>query len=394
MKLKLQPNKQFVIKMIILAGVIALLVVRSERVLSGTGKLFTALTPLIAGAILAFILTMIVNILERILFPKTKHIFLKKARTPLALLLSIIIVLCVLALLLYLVVPQLIETVSLLVNQLPETYNTVVKFIEEKTEHLPWLRDLVKGASAKDSPTISKLIGLVSDFGSTLFTVTGSVLSALVTAVFSIIFAIYLVLNRRKLADQFNQLFSAFLSPVAKRRVYHVLHVARETFSGFFAGQLTEALILGSLVTIGMLIFGFPYAPMVGSAVGFCALFPIVGSYVGAAVGFIMIAPHSINQALLFILFLVILQQLEGNLIYPRVVGKSIGMPGMWVFASVVVGMGMAGISGVLFGVPLTATVYKLVREQVKKRNKLKNLPPSSEEIETDTESFIDEDVE
>lgn len=389
MRLKLRQDKQFVIKMIILAGVIALLVVRSERVLSGTGKLITALTPLIAGAILAFILTMLVNLFERVLFPKTEKLFLRKARMPIALLISVIIVLCLIALVLYLIIPQLIKTVSLLVNQLPETYRTVINYLEEKAVHFPWLGNFLKDAGAQDSPTMNKLVGLVSNFSSTLFSVTGSVLNALVTTVFTIIFAIYLVLNRKKLSRQFEQLFSAFLNPVAKRRLQHMLSVARDTFSGFFAGQFTEALILGSLVTIGMLIFGFPYAPMVGSAVGFCALFPIVGSYVGAAVGFIVIAPHSINQALLFLLFLIILQQLDSNLIYPRVVGHTIGMPGIWVFASVVVGMGMAGIAGVLLGVPFAATIYKLVREQVKKRNALKH--QSLQPKEADEDHSMDE---
>ncbi len=140
-------------------------------------------------------------------------------------------------------------------------------------------------------------------------------------------------------------------------------------FAGFFAGQLLQAVIVGTIVTVGMLIFGFPYAPMVGSAVGFCSLLPVIGSFIGGAVGFVMIAPLSINKALLFLLFLIILLQLMANFIYPKVVGRSIGMPGIWVFTSVIIGAGLGGIGGVLLGVPLAATIYKILREQVNKRN-------------------------
>ena len=369
MKLKLEQHKRFVIKMIVLAGVIALLVVRSERLLSGTGKLLTTLTPLIAGAILAFILTMLVNSFEHMLFSKTEKPLLKKVRTPLALFISIAVVLLLIALFLYLIIPQLIETGSHLVNQLEPAYHTVIEFLEEKTANIPWLGDVIKDASSKDSPTMRKLAELIADFGSTLFTITGSVLSAIVSVLFTIIFSIYIVLNRRKLSGQFDRLFAAYLKPVTKRRLYHVLEVARDTFAGFFAGQLLQAVIVGALVTVGMLIFRFPYAPMVGSAVGFCALVPVIGSFIGGAVGFIMIAPLSINKALLFLLYLIILLQLVANFIYPKVLGRSIGMPGIWVFTAVIVGAGLGGIGGVLLGVPLTATVYKLLREQVNKRN-------------------------
>ena len=369
MKLKLESYKLFVIRMIILAGLIALIVVRSERLLSGTGKLLSALSPLIAGAILAFILTMLVNSFEHMLFPKTEKTILKKMRTPLALFISIAVVLLLIALLLYLIIPQLIETGSLLVKQLPQTYRTVIDFLKKNTENVPWLGDIIRDASSNDSPTMRKLVDLVSDFGSTAFTITESVLSALVSVIFTVIFAIYLVLNRKTLSNQFGRLFTAFLNPVTKRRLYHVLAVARDTFAGFFAGQLLQALIVGALVTAGMLIFGFPYAPMVGSAVGFFALLPMIGSFIGGAVGFIMIAPLNINQAILFLLFLIILLQLVANFIYPRVLGRSIGMPGIWVFAAVIVGAGMGGIGGILLGVPFTATCYKLLREQVNKRN-------------------------
>ena len=145
----------------------------------------------------------------------------------------------------------------------------------------------------------------------------------------------------------------------------YVVQTADNTFSRFIVGQCTEAVILGSLCTIGMFIFQFPYAPMIGAFIGATALIPIVGAYLGAALGAFMIFTISPIKALLFLVFLIILQQLEGNLIYPKVVGSSIGLPGMWVLAAVTVGGSIGGIPGMLVGVPLAATAYKLLRDDV-----------------------------
>ena len=152
-------------------------------------------------------------------------------------------------------------------------------------------------------------------------------------------------------------------------RLRNIYRTADETFSSFIIGQCTEAVILGTLCTVGMLLLRFPYAPMIGAFIGATALIPIVGAYLGAAVGAFMILTVDPLKALLFIIFIVVLQQLEGNLIYPKVVGSSIGLPGIWVLAAVTVGGGLGGIGGMLLGVPVAATVYKLIRNDVNRRN-------------------------
>ena len=165
----------------------------------------------------------------------------------------------------------------------------------------------------------------------------------------------------------------AYIKPHTRETISYVLDTANKSFSSFIVGQCTEAVILGTLCTVGMLIFRFPYAAMTGTVVGVTALIPIVGAYIGAVVGGFMIFTQDPIQALLFLVFLVVLQQLEGNLIYPRVVGTSIGLPGIWVLAAVTIGGGAAGISGMLLGVPLAATLYRLLNDSVDRR-----LPPSS----------------
>jgi predicted PurR-regulated permease PerM len=155
-----------------------------------------------------------------------------------------------------------------------------------------------------------------------------------------------------------------FIPEKYSKKIVHVKVVANRTFGKFFTGQFVEAIILGSLCTLGMLLFRFPYALTVGSVVGMTAIIPLVGAYLGGAVGFVLLFSQGYQTALLFVLFLVILQQLEGNIIYPRVVGTSVGLPGVWVFTSVILGGGLFGIPGILFGVPFVATIYQLLKTE------------------------------
>ena len=201
--------------------------------------------------------------------------------------------------------------------------------------------------------------------------IASSLFSFAAQALIGFIFAMYLLLNKEKVLGQFNKLFRVYLKDKVRDKMEYFFAVANETFKSYIVGQCTEAVILGVLCAIGMLIFGFPYAGMTGAVIGVTALIPVAGAYIGAAVGAFMICTVSPLKAVLFIVYIVVLQQLEGNLIYPKVVGSSIGLPGMWVLAAVTIGGGIMGIPGMLFGVPLAATLYKLLRADV--NHKLKN---------------------
>ncbi|MBQ7319923.1 MAG: AI-2E family transporter [Clostridia bacterium] len=209
--------------------------------------------------------------------------------------------------------------------------------------------------------------GLGSAAGAVVSTVSG-LFSGIVSVVLGVVFAIYLLADKDRLAGQADRLMRSYLSRRWLERVRYVLSVLNESFHKFIVGQVTEAVILGVLCTLGMLLFRFPYAAMVGSLVGFSALFTVAGAYIGAAAGAIMMLTVSPLKALLFLVFIVVLQQLEGNLIYPRVVGNSIGLPAIWVLVAISVGGGLFGILGMLLGVPITATLYRLLREDVMRR--------------------------
>ena len=206
--------------------------------------------------------------------------------------------------------------------------------------------------------------------------VVGSVVGGVVNFFIGMIFGVYILVNKERLSSQAKRILRAYLKEKTVREIGRVIRTADDTFSSFIIGQCTEAVILGTLCALGMLVFDFPYAVMIGSFIGVTALIPIVGAYLGAGLGAFMILTVDPLKALLFLIFIVVLQQLEGNLIYPRVVGSSIGLPGMWVLAAVTVGGGLMGIGGMLLGVPLTATAYKLLRSDVNDRNARKDGRP------------------
>ena len=184
----------------------------------------------------------------------------------------------------------------------------------------------------------------------------------------SFIFALYLLVGKERLGRQFQSLTEVYLKEHTRNRLMYVLSTAHDTFTKFFVGQFTEAIIIGVLCTVGMWILRFPYATMIGVLIGATALLPVVGAYLGAFIGAFMILTVNPVQAIGFLVFIVVLQQLEGNLIYPRVVGSSVGLPGIWVLAAVTVGGGFGGVAGMLLAVPATATIYRLLQADVRRK--------------------------
>ena len=205
-------------------------------------------------------------------------------------------------------------------------------------------------------------------------TAVSGVFSTVVTLFLALVFAIYLLIGKEKLAGQFVRVSRAYLGEMVTDRALYVLRVLDDSFHSFIVGQCTEALILGALCFLGMMVFGFSNALTISVMVGFTALIPIAGAYIAAVAGAFMLFVESPLSALLFLIFLVVLQQIEGNVIFPRVVGESIGLPGVWVLAAVTVGGGVMGIPGMLIGVPLASAVYRLLGRDVSAREQGKTM--------------------
>lgn len=361
-----------IVKYFLLASVLVLAVTRFDTLWGFAGRLWGIMIPLVMGAVMAYILNLIMKALEKWYFPKSKSKLVRSSKRIVCIFLSIFLILFIAFLIFRLVIPELVDTIKLIWKWVPFGLERLQDILADYSGQIPELEKWINSLEF-DWNGIGKNLwqyftsGVGGIVGSTI-SLVGTIGGGVTNFVIGLIFAIYILVNKETLGRQLGKAAAAYCKPAFLDRIKDVLTVANETFSSFIVGQCTEAVILGSLCILGMLIFRFPYAPMVGTFVGATALIPVVGAYLGAVVGFIMILTVSPLKAVLFIVFIVALQQLEGNLIYPKVVGSSIGLPGMWVLAAVTVGGGISGIGGMLIGVPLTATVYKLIRRDVNKR--------------------------
>lgn len=349
-------------------------------------------SPIFTGFIVAFVLNLPMRGLEK-LWDKSelgiKALFYKKRkkkagdtvqisrfsaimRRPLCLLLSILIIVVILVAVVNLVLPELGNAVRLLVEGVPEWLKKAMEWCMQYAEEYPFIYETIMEINIDWETTAKGLLNLIGSgtidvVGNTITSIIGA-LGGVVDFVIALIFAIYVLLNKETLSGQIKRLFQAFLPNKARDTILHVATTAHGVFCAFITGQCIEAVILGSLCAVGMLIFRFPYAAMIGVLVGVTALIPVVGAFIGAGVGAFLILMNDPFQALMFIIFIVILQQIEGNVIYPKVVGNSVGLPAMWVLAAVTVGGGIGGIVGMLFAVPTASVVYTLLREATEKR--------------------------
>lgn len=275
-----------------------------------------------------------------------------------------------------LVIPELIACVRLLVSEIPPLIEEGLDWIR-KTETLKSLmtEDVLATLESMDwEKKIEELIRVFMDGVGGTVQMAVSAVSAVVTLtveiVIAVIFAVYLLMGKERLLNQLRRLMDCYLKPEWNFGIRYVTNTVNGCFHKFIVGQCAEAIILGVLCMLGMTVLRFPYAMMVGTLIGFTALIPVAGAYIGAAVGAFMILTVSPMKALGFLVFIVVLQQIEGNVIYPKVVGSSIGLPGVWVLAAVTIGGGMMGILGMLLGVPMTAAVYQLLKNDINKKVK------------------------
>ena len=333
------------------------------------GAVLGAASPLLIGCALAYVVNILMSAYERRFFPRSTNPKVAKLRRPLCMLLAYLSLVAIVTLVVWLVLPQLVNCVELLIAQLPGAIENGIAYLAK----VPFLsEDLINTLNAIDwQSKIGDIMNVVtSGVGNVMNVLIGavsSVFSALVTGLLALIFSLYLLAGRDTLQRQCKRLMQHYLPAKFYQRSLYVLGVLNNSFRRYITGQCIEAVILGTLCAVGMMILRLPYAAMVGALVAFTALIPVAGAYIGAAVGAFMILTVSPMQALIFLIFLVVLQQLEGNLIYPKVVGSSLGLPGIWVLAAVTVGGGVMGVLGMLLGVPIAATAYTLLRNDMNK---------------------------
>ena len=338
------------------------------------------LAPFVVGAIFAFILNVPMRAVEGWL----KAVKNDRARRALALLLTILMICLVIAGVIMLLIPQLEKTIMSLVEQLPIFFTKVEElvydFLEERPEVLAWVNENIDLEQLNWATLIETALStmgnsLASILNSTI-SVVGTFSGAVVNAVISLVFAFYCLGNKENLARQGRKIGYAIFPEKVFDEVVRVLRMTNSTFSNFITGQCIEAVILALLFVIAMAIFRMPYIPLICVIICVTALVPLVGAFAGCILGAFFILVSDPMQAVTFVIMFLIIQQFEGNVIYPRVVGSSIGLPGMWVLLSVAVGGGLMGVAGMFMMVPLASVLYSLIRKYTAMRLDLLDVDP------------------
>lgn len=372
------------LKAVVSAAILFLFVHFVDSIFAVLGIAMNALNPLIAGLVIAYVVNIPTSFYERHYFPNSEKSSVAKSRRPVCMLLGYLTIILVIVLVLLLVIPQFVSCIKTFIDQLP---SLVLSILENKTvvgllpdSIIEWLEGINWNEIASNVSSIIGIISLlstsitdvISDIQGTVNTVTSvapAVVSVLSTAIIGVVFSVYFLSAKDRLLRQFKKLSETYLKPKWHDRIYYVLGTLNESYHGYIVVQCTEAVLLGTLCTIGMLILQLPYPTMIGALIGLTALIPIAGAWIGTIIGAFMILTVSPIQAVIFILFILVLQFVDNYFIYPRIVGKSIGLPSVWVLAAVSVGGGIFGIPGMLICVPLFSAIYKLLKTDVDKRN-------------------------
>lgn len=384
--------------LIIFVAFIVFALMYSETVGMGIVIGIQIVKPFIYGGVIAFILNIPLKVFENKLLKHWNGKTAKRVKRPVCMLFSIITVLLIVSLVIIAVIPQLAKTATELGNNIPLFIDNIMAKLEHLSVDYPSLKQQImqlENIEIKWETIIPNVIDFMKNgFGNMLYStvsVAGNIIGGVINFTVGIIFALYILMQKEKLSDQGKRIISAYLPTKVDYIIREVLSRLHSNFTNFICGQCLEAVILGTLFVITMSIFRMPYAITIGTLIAFTALIPIVGAFIGCAVGAFMILINSPTQALFFIILFLILQQIEGNLIYPKVVGNSVGLPSIWVLVAVSVGGSLFGIAGMLFFIPVVSTVYSLLRDDVNLRNR-KKIPIVVETSGCDIQQEVDED--
>ena len=369
------------ILLIIAFGIVLFLGLQNlGTVLGVAGSVFKLITPFIFGGCLAFIMNVPLKLIENKLFAplnRRSNKVWEKCRRPLCVLLTFLLLAGLLWLVIFLIVPELVRTVIALAEVAPAFFDEAGKWLIEVAERFHISTDFINSYNFDKinwEQIIPTALSFLQNGAIGLIHTASSLVSGIFNLVLGIAFSFYILFQKEKLSGQLRRLcYAAF----PEDKVDYALKIGKlsnRIFSNFITGQFTEAIIIGLLCFVGMLIFRMPYAAMISVLVGFTALIPVFGAFIGTAVGAFLILMVDPIKAIWFVVFIIVLQQLEGNLIYPRVVGTSVGLPGIWVLVAVTIGGSLLGVAGMLLFVPLSSVLYCLIREGVVRRLKQKKV--------------------
>ena len=379
----------------------ALLVValwKFDVVLGVLKTIWDIIFPFVLGGAIAFLTNVPMSFLEKKIFEnvKKKNKIVRKLKRPISLILTIVLVVGVIALVMFGVIPQLTRTMGTLVTSINDFIPQMQSWIGEFFHNNQEIMNLVDQIEFDPDQAIKWGISLLGNGAGNMMNPTmsavGSIVSGVATFFIAFSFACYILFQKENLHIQIRKVFFAFLPRQKADTFLKVCSLTYRTFANFLAGQCLEAVILGSMFVVTLSILRMPYALLIGILIAFTALIPIFGAFIGCAVGSFLIFMVNPQQAILFVIVFLVLQQIEGNLIYPHVVGESVGLPSIWVLAAVTIGGNLMGIVGMLVFIPLLSVLYTIFREFVYLRLKKQNIKQVTKtEIEEYTE---EEDIE
>ena len=368
--------------LMLLAALLVLALIYSEAVFQGIAFLFGIMSPFLVGGVIAFILNIPMRAIEEKLLARWKGKGAGKLKRPVSMVLSLVTVVLIIAVVVWTVVPQVASTATEVGKKIPAFMDSMIEELDKLTKKYPELAEQVNNLEQLEMNWDSILNNIIDflkngagDVLNSTVNVASGIISGVVNTVISFIFALYILSQKENLADQGRRVLAAYVPEAFCRRVLKICSLLYRNFSSFITGQCLEAVILGTMFVISMTLFRMPYALMVGVLIAFTALIPIVGAFIGCAVGAFLILIDNPLLALWFIILFLVLQQIEGNLIYPKVVGNSVGLPAIWVLMAVSVGGSLFGVAGMLFFIPLMSSCYALLREGVNRRNAGKKIP-------------------
>lgn len=360
---------KYAIIILLAAALIYSVVVSPEKIGSVVSSVLALFSPVIIGLCLAYVVNLLLRHIEKFwlfIWRKAKNqTVVSKLKRPICLIFSYIIVLGIIFAIVFMFIPAIkiaflsfADKVPQYIKNIESWYHSAMGFFKKYKFNLPEI--------ALDSTKISTIgTNIIAE----TVTITTSIVSGIIDLFLGLVFSVYILCQKETLCRQSKKIVKAFTKPEKAEKILDFASLTNKVFTKFVMGQLIEACIIGVLCFIGMKIFGMPYAEIVSLLVGFTALVPILGAFIGTAIGAFLILLENPMQAFWFIVFIIILQQIDNNLIYPRVVGKSVGLPGLWVLAAVTIGGGMFGVWGMLFSVPTCSVFYVLFRRYVNKKN-------------------------
>lgn len=383
-------------ELIVFTAILVVALWKFDTVLEGAKNIWGILFPFVLGGAIAFVINVPMSFLEKKIFGKTKdgNKVGKKLARPISLLLTIILAVGVIALVMFGVIPQLTRTMGSLMisiaNFVPQMQNWIREFSHNNQDIMKLVNQVQFNQDQAIKWGISILGSGAGNMMNTTMSAVGSIVSGFATFFIAFSFACYILFQKEKLHVQIRKVFFAFIPKQKAEAFLKICSLTYQTFANFLTGQCVEAVILGSMFVVTLSILKMPYALLIGTLIAFTALIPIFGAFIGCAVGCFLIFMVNPKQAILFIIVFLILQQIEGNLIYPHVVGGSVGLPSIWVLAAVTIGGNLMGIVGMLIFIPLVSVLYTIFREFVYLRLKEKNIKQVTKTV---VEEYTEEEI-